>query len=906
MAAVHEDEVDEAFDRATQMQLVARLQVALLERLILHGGAGDGDGGGGAGGGGWPGGLSGVPPPPLALLLPLAGRTAEALWRLSGLHGSGGSGDSGVGPAGDSDVAGQRGLGLGGATYGTEPLFTAACSQEVARGFCFSKCWLCELGGASRLERRSPQFEALLPAAIEAQSRYLAYQAAALRHHLQRQQHTCGQESSTQTSATAGDPQASTAASSSVAEPRTAGVAPAARGPWPGLGAAGALISSKRAGMWERELLYSLDIVLSDMTELWSLIRKKDQAKGLSAGCRAAAAAAARRAGLPRTLDTVLRAVTAIQLSAAGYAGGGGRSDAPAPGSDGDRTIQGQHNEHDAAKTVHRLSWLIPSVQRILELEALAAPAAEVMEASAVATAAAARAGVPVPADGSGTRVPAEDDQQAATSTSASSESAAAAGQRPTKRGSDGTDAAAAADGANSCSDSQQGFGAMLTGFKPAVRRQAAVAAEAHAYGLRAACAVGLSHLPITLISSPYLAALVPSALEAWALVATASRAAPGPDGAAGASQLPTAQLFACQPHQLLAAACEALPRVPRNEDSEDHTFPDVRFRLTACVLRVLAAAGSHPQVAPHVLSWLAPAPPVPQQPVTVGTAGAALAPPLPGASHAAGSPHAALRGCMRVALKEALPAMLAADDDPRPGQEFVNRAHAAGVAALLELAGYWAAQAEAEHRASVLGAGGAAAAGGSSSGGSSGWARRASAAAWFRHFCAFAAELLERRVRFQPHELTEEVAEAAEAGAELMLALRLPVRGAPITSALGGYGSGGGAGNGAKKAAAAKQRRQQKQQGGAGGAQDATGGVVLPPPLPVDPVGTALWWLRACGNPGCLEFGGESEVELDLRLCGRCRSVRYCSTACQAAHWQAGHRAVCAWVAAAVASVGV
>ncbi|PNH04232.1 hypothetical protein TSOC_009609 [Tetrabaena socialis] len=59
-----------------------------------------------------------------------------------------------------------------------------------------------------------------------------------------------------------------------------------------------------------------------------------------------------------------------------------------------------------------------------------------------------------------------------------------------------------------------------------------------------------------------------------------------------------------------------------------------------------------------------------------------------------------------------------------------------------------------------------------------------------------------------------------------------------------------------------------------------------------------AVWhWpprsLRLCNNPGCGNFGGASEEELDLKKC-RCRAVRYCGPACQKEHWHAGHKAVC------------
>ncbi|GLC38386.1 hypothetical protein PLESTB_001583300 [Pleodorina starrii] len=50
---------------------------------------------------------------------------------------------------------------------------------------------------------------------------------------------------------------------------------------------------------------------------------------------------------------------------------------------------------------------------------------------------------------------------------------------------------------------------------------------------------------------------------------------------------------------------------------------------------------------------------------------------------------------------------------------------------------------------------------------------------------------------------------------------------------------------------------------------------------------------VRLCGNPLCGDFSGGSEAELKLRWCSKCCAVRYCSAACQRAHWP-GHRADC------------
>ncbi len=53
------------------------------------------------------------------------------------------------------------------------------------------------------------------------------------------------------------------------------------------------------------------------------------------------------------------------------------------------------------------------------------------------------------------------------------------------------------------------------------------------------------------------------------------------------------------------------------------------------------------------------------------------------------------------------------------------------------------------------------------------------------------------------------------------------------------------------------------------------------------------------CAYGWCCELIFSSEVELQLRACGRCRAVRYCSTECQRADWAAGHKGVCVRAAA-------
>ena len=48
---------------------------------------------------------------------------------------------------------------------------------------------------------------------------------------------------------------------------------------------------------------------------------------------------------------------------------------------------------------------------------------------------------------------------------------------------------------------------------------------------------------------------------------------------------------------------------------------------------------------------------------------------------------------------------------------------------------------------------------------------------------------------------------------------------------------------------------------------------------------------LISCELPSC---GKLQQTKNEFKLCSRCRQVRYCSAACQQAHWKAGHKAQC------------
>jgi hypothetical protein len=58
------------------------------------------------------------------------------------------------------------------------------------------------------------------------------------------------------------------------------------------------------------------------------------------------------------------------------------------------------------------------------------------------------------------------------------------------------------------------------------------------------------------------------------------------------------------------------------------------------------------------------------------------------------------------------------------------------------------------------------------------------------------------------------------------------------------------------------------------------------------------------CSNPRCCCLEGVSEVEMKTQVCAGCRGVRYCSAACQKAHWKAGHKEVCKAAQAAAKAV--
>ncbi|KAG2449520.1 hypothetical protein HYH02_005662 [Chlamydomonas schloesseri] len=896
----------------------------------------------------------GDPPPPLALQLRLAARAAEALCRLSGCAGGssashGSSRSHGGSCGGTQQQHNAVGLGLGGASYGPEPSFAAVCGDKFFNHPEF-------LSGAFRCSKQlralpsTAAREALLPDALEGAAWWLRLQAAALRRH---------------------QPAwlAATPAKAADADATAASEEPMA------------------------EVLWTLvDRSLYNITDALSSARddESDDAGLLheaSSHCRAAALAVVRRTGLLGTLDQLLRlaaeAVLALhdcRLASSNGGRDGAASDAAAvaaaaaaargsprqpvappaaavcsSAAAAAAAVCHDDDDDDAELGAGLLVLLDSSVKYgralLRRLEWLADASggcdgyiscrctAAIIDGGSGATATSCT-GSRLCVNRCLARITSVVSNRSLRSilllaprAAASRAVAAAAAAASPALGPAGAGSGAAGGVVDPAANDPpaEAAAAVVGARRNPAARQLATLAEARAHVLQAVCELGVrvTRLPAAVARVTGILLITTAAQELWADVATASAAtelvatsAAGATGSGGPEPLSAPQLLACQPHCLIAATAAALQHyhLIRKGVMQGMTA-EMRHDLTRGLLRALAAAGSHPLLSIELLTWLAPPPPpaVPRSKQQRAEAAAAFDPD--------GGP---LRGCLRERLRSALPFMLIVDSNALPGRPEANRAQAAAIAGLLELAAGWA-QSCGGSTSTSSSKHGKSSRGGAAAGVHTMTSAGASAEEWRQEFRRHAEEAL-RWICDQPAAAGMAAAiattitnngttavvlgpgVAAPGVTAALAALRLPVTGAPLLSLLGrgsvGGGGGGVDGAKAKKPTTAERVRQRRLQQGAGGGAGGTatgvqwGAHPLPPPLDIAPAAVALWRLRVCGNPGCEAFGSSRcEAELDLRLCGRCKSVRYCSTACQAAHWRSGHGAVCGRVAAAVAA---
>jgi hypothetical protein len=161
--------------------------------------------------------------------------------------------------------------------------------------------------------------------------------------------------------------------------------------------------------------------------------------------------------------------------------------------------------------------------------------------------------------------------------------------------------------------------------------------------------------------------------------------------------------------------------------------------------------------------------------------------------------------------------------------------------------------------------------------------------------------------------ELADAVQEVAEWAVLLhpLLMQLLPVEQGQVLADLRGrlVGGGGSRSNGSNNSGGGqtgvRPARHQQGQGGRGSRKLLSGeevaavlGALQHVVIPGQP---------GCSNPRCCCLEGLSEAEMKTQVCAGCRGVRYCSAACQRAHWRAGHKEVCkaAQAAATAAAAG-
>ncbi len=303
---------------------------------------------------------------------------------------------------------------------------------------------------------------------------------------------------------------------------------------------------------------------------------------------------------------------------------------------------------------------------------------------------------------------------------------------------------------------------------------------------------------------------------------------------------LPPAQLLACQPHRLLAAACTLAAALPdRTKKLGKH-----KQRLIVLVASTVAVLASHATLSGRVRGWLAPPPAAAATLAGSGDPGGGGGGGGGGSgsgsdtgSGSRGYEHEAdpCAGCLAAPLL----ALVRHTIGTAPS-------YAAHTAALLRLAG---------------GGEGTGAAAGEADGG-------------FRRFAAAVAEAM----------VADSCRDAQPRGE--FSEVPMPDGSSPSTL-LQGENEGDGA-RGMPPVPPPPPPPASAPPG------------APPPALALPPCRQgALPRLRVCGYSGCGNFAGESEGALPFKQCGGCRAVRYCGADCQRAHWREGHRAECKMLAA-------
>ncbi len=297
------------------------------------------------------------------------------------------------------------------------------------------------------------------------------------------------------------------------------------------------------------------------------------------------------------------------------------------------------------------------------------------------------------------------------------------------------------------------------------------------------------------------------------------------------------AQLLACQPHRLLAAACALAAAALRDQEEQDEGPRQGKSRLCTGISCLLLALSSHEVLSGRVRGWLAPPPPPATTAATAATADACAA------------------GCLAACVQSAMQLALS-----------LVPVHAAHATALLRMAAEGGTKGTAGEGS---GGGGPIRGDGATEAGE--LAAEDAEEGYRMRAASMAAVVCRAGCREDPSIAEREM----ELPGDLLRDLRLP----------DGSGSGGEPPPWPSTATPA-----------AAGAGDLPPPLALPAGWAR---GAALPRLRVCGGPRCCNFASESEGALTFKQCGGCRAVRYCGAECQRAHWREGHKAECKALAA-------